>query len=104
MDQLLEYWLPIAIIAGTFIGAILAPLRGYFKKPQSGQSSTLHGAVMMDSTIGREISDTLKCLVLVVEKIELHMKETADSEAEDRKIKAAVEAERVKWERKQQGK
>lgn len=98
MDQLVEYWIPVAAIVGTFFGACIAPIIGYFKKPRNGGSS-VHGAAIMDSNIGHSIAHELKRLAKSAERIEGILEERAASEREEKKVSAAVEAAKAKWNR-----
>jgi glycine cleavage system protein P-like pyridoxal-binding family len=105
MDSLGEFaWvMPLAI----FVGTVMAVYKGY-TKARSETQTTMHGAVMIDSALGHELtdemrrfSDALERVADTAERVEKQMQKTAADEAERARTEARIAAEREKWDREQ---
>lgn len=54
-ESLGDYWW--VLVVGSFLGAFLAPIIGYYRRPRNGNQtqSTFHGTAMFDASVARDL-------------------------------------------------
>ena len=79
MEYPVEFWW-VPLIAGG-IGAFLAPIIGYLRnKRGEATQATIHGATVIDSSVGREVAVELRRMAIAAEGILEQIEKTAKAE------------------------